>query len=41
MKQGAREGYDTFGEGQIRINIVPNGTHTNIFSLVRTMNSTN
>jgi hypothetical protein len=41
IKQGVHQGYDTFGEGRIRINIAPNGTHMNISSLVRTMNSKN
>jgi hypothetical protein len=41
IEEGAHQGYATFGEWRIRINIVPDGTHTIISPLVRTMNSTN
>jgi hypothetical protein len=39
IKEGAHQGYDTFGEGRIRINVVPDGTHTTTTPLVRAMNS--
>jgi hypothetical protein len=41
IKEGAHQGYDTFGEGWIRIDIVPYGTHTITSPLVRAINSTN
>jgi hypothetical protein len=41
IKEGAHQGYDTFGEGWIRINMVPDGTHTITSPLVRAINSTN
>jgi hypothetical protein len=40
-KADAHQGCDTFGEGRIRMNIVPNGTDTNTSPLVRAMNSKN
>jgi hypothetical protein len=41
INEGAHKRYDTFEEGRIRINIVPDGTHTITSPLVRAMNSTN
>jgi hypothetical protein len=41
MKEGAHQGYATFAEGRIRINIVPDGTHTITSPLVQAINSTN
>jgi hypothetical protein len=41
IKGGAHQGYDTFGEGLIRIKIVLDGTHTITSPLVRAINSTN
>jgi hypothetical protein len=41
IKEGAYQGCDTFGEGRIRISIVPDGTHTTTSLLVRAMNGTN
>jgi hypothetical protein len=35
------QGCDMFGEGPIRINIVPNGAHTNTSPLVQAMDSKN
>jgi hypothetical protein len=40
IKEYAHRWCDAFGEGRIRNNIVPNGTHTKISPLVRAMNST-
>jgi hypothetical protein len=31
IKQDEHQGYDTFGEGRIRVNIVLNGTHKNTY----------
>jgi hypothetical protein len=41
IKADVYQGCNTFEEGRIRINIVPNGTDTNTSTFVRAMNSTN
>jgi hypothetical protein len=41
MKEHVHQEFDTFGEGQIRINIVPNGTDMNMSLLVRTIDIIN
>jgi hypothetical protein len=41
IKVDVHQGCNTFGEGRIRINIVPNFTDTNNSPLVRAMNNAN